>query len=81
MDMPSSLAVMLQGYDTWVVKEKPACEDAVKVLRSLQRAATQFRRGRDPVSSIPALLKAERFGRPTDGGFMIPTLPTDALLF
>jgi hypothetical protein len=81
MEMPSTLAVLLQGYDAWVIREKPLCEDAARVLRALQRAAAQFRRAREPVPSIPSLLKAERFGRPTSGAFQFGTLPTDALLF
>jgi hypothetical protein len=81
MEMPSSLAVLLQGYDAWVLKEKPTCDVAASVLRSLQRAASQLKRAREPVPSIPALLKAEKFGRPTGGGFRVGTLPMDALLF
>ena len=81
MEMPSSMAVLLQGYDTWVLEAKPLCDDARKVLCSLQRAATQLQRGRDPISSIPVLLRSERYGRSVGGGFTLASLPTDALLF
>jgi len=79
--MPSSMAVLLQGYDMWVLEAKPLCDDARKVLCALQRAATQLQRGRDPISSIPVLLRSERYGRPISGGFTLAALPTDALLF
>jgi hypothetical protein len=81
MEMPSTLAVLLQGYDAWVLQQKPSCDAAASVLRSLQRAASQFKRVREPVPSIPALLKAEKFGRPTGGGFQLGVLPLDGLLF
>lgn len=81
MDIPSSLSLLLRGYDQWVIKAKPSCEDATRVLRALQRAAAQTKCVRDQVPSIPLLMRAERFGRSTDGPFRVSALPADVLLF
>ena len=82
MDLPSSVALLLRGFDRWVVEAKPSCEDATRVLRCLQRAAAQTKRvGGQTVPSIPVLLQSERFGRPDARHFAVSSLPTDTLLF
>jgi len=82
MDLPSSVALLLRGFDRWVVEAKPSCEDATRVLRCLQRAAAQTKRvSGQTVPSIPVLLQSERFGRPDTRSFAMSSLPTDALLF
>jgi len=81
MELPSSLGLLLRGFDAWVLKDKPSCETATRTLRALQRAAAQVKTVREPVLSIPLMLQAERFGRPTPGGFTVGSLPTDPLLF
>lgn len=80
-DMPSSVSLLLRGYDVWVLNTKPNCEVATRVLRALQRAATQTKCVREQVPSIPMLMRAERYGRSTGGAFQVTTLPTNTLLF
>lgn len=78
MEMPSSLAVMLQGYDAWLLENCPPSEDAKKALISLQRAAMQMRTGREPIASVPYLL---RRGQMVQKTFSMPALPQDKMLF
>jgi len=82
MELPSSVGLLLRGFDRWVVETRPSCEVASRVLRCLQRASSQMRCiGAQSVPSIPILLQTERFGRTSPGAFQISTLPMDALLF
>ena len=82
MDLPSSVTLLLRGFDRWVVEARPTCEEASRVLRCLQRSSTQTRRvSIQTVPSIPVLLQNERFGRPSNGAFTVSALPMDALLF
>lgn len=82
MDLPSSVALLLRGFDRWVVEHKPSCEEASKVLRCLQRSTVQTKRvSSQTVPSIPVLLQSERFGRSSARPFSVSTLPTDTLLF
>jgi hypothetical protein len=82
MDLPSTVALLLNGFDKWVVETKPCCEDASRVLRCLQRAATQTKSvSSQTVPSIPVLLQSERYGRTGVRSFNISSMPTDALLF
>jgi hypothetical protein len=82
MELPSNTALLLRGFDTWVVDAHPTCDDASRVLRCLQRALSQTKAASHPmIPSIPVLLRHERFGRPVGGSFQITTLPMDTLLF
>ena len=82
MDLPSNVALLLSGFDKWVVQSKPCCEEASRVLRCLQRSAMQTKRvSAQTVPSIPVLLQSERYGRTGLRAFNISTMPTDALLF
>ena len=81
MPMPSGLAAMLQGFDCWVDDSRPSSEVAQKALTSLQRAAMQMRTGREPIASIPFLIRTERHGPLQAGGVSIPMLPQRQLLF
>ena len=82
MDLPSTVSLLLSGFDKWVVQSKPCCEDASRVLRCLQRAAMQTKSvSSQTVPSIPVLLQNERYGRTGVRAFNISSMPTDALLF
>jgi len=82
MDMPTSMTLLLSGFDKWVVESKPCCEDAARVLRCLQRSSSQTKRvSIQTIPSIPVLLQKEKFGRPGTWSFKLSSLPTDTLLF
>lgn len=81
MEVPSSISLMLSGYDAWVLQSRPSCEEATRVLRALQRAAAQSKCVRDLVPSIPLLMRSEQFGRNVEGSFRFSALPTNVLLF
>ena len=82
MELPSTVSLLLSGFDKWVVQSKPCCEDASRVLRCLQRASMQTKSvSSQTVPSIPVLLQNERYGRTGVRAFNISSMPTDALLF
>jgi hypothetical protein len=82
MELPSTVALLLRGFDKWVVQSKPCCEEATRVLRCLQRSATQTKSvSNQTVPSIPVLLQSERYGRAGTRTFNISQMPSEALLF
>jgi hypothetical protein len=82
MDLPSSVAVLLQGFDAWVLAAKPSCEVASRVLHALQQTASQQRSVRDSIDSIPVLLRKRQFpGAPPLAPLQLPTFTGEPFLF
>ncbi len=75
------MALLLRGFDRWVVETRPSCEEATRVLRCLQRVAAQSKSvSAQAIPSIPVLLQREKYGR-VGSGVSVTAMPSDALLF
>jgi len=75
------MALLLRGFDRWVVEARPTCEEATRVLRCLQRVATQAKSVQSQtILSIPVLMQREKYGR-IGMRVNVSSMPSDSLLF
>ena len=81
MDMQSNLALLLQGFDTWVIEAKPTCDVASRVLHALQTMASQQKSVHGSISSIPVMNREQQYGKSSAVQLTLPAFNPEKFLF